>query len=95
MNFLFAAPWWLLGLLLIPLLAWLRGRRGPESAFVYSSLTLVKGITELRRSRAGAVLTNLRWAALALLFVGLARPQIAGDRLRSRPAALTSPSPST
>ncbi|MBX3732283.1 MAG: VWA domain-containing protein [Verrucomicrobiae bacterium] len=80
MNFLFAAPWWLVGLLLIPLLAWLRGRRGPESAFVYSSLTLVKGITELRRSRAGAVLMNLRWAALALLFVGLARPQIAGGQ---------------
>jgi len=78
MSFSFASPWWLLGLLVIPVLAWLRGRMGRESAFVYSSLTLVKGITELSRSRAGAFLLNLRWLALALLIIGLARPQIAG-----------------
>ncbi len=78
MNFTFASPGWLLGLLLIPLLAWLRGRGGPESAFVYSSLSLVKGITELRRSRAGAVLMNLRWLALAACIIGMARPQVAG-----------------
>ena len=77
----FASPWWLLGLLSIPLLAWLRGRSGRESAFVYSSLTLVKGITELSRSRAGAFLLNLRWLALALLFVGMARPQVGGGQV--------------
>jgi len=80
MNLLLGSPWWLLGLAVIPVLAWLRGRRGPESAFVYSSVALVKGITELRRSRAGAVLANLRWIALTLLIVGLARPQIAGGQ---------------
>jgi Ca-activated chloride channel family protein len=79
-NFSFASPWWLLGLLLIPLLAWLRGKAGRESAFVYSSLTLVKGITELSRSRAGSFLLNLRWVALALLFIGMARPQVAGGQ---------------
>ncbi|HTH49477.1 MAG TPA: VWA domain-containing protein [Candidatus Limnocylindria bacterium] len=77
----FASPWWLLGLLSIPLLAWLRGRSGRESAFIYSSLTLVKGITELSRSRAGAFLVNLRWLALALLFIGLARPQVGGGQV--------------
>lgn len=76
----FASPWWLLGLLILPLLAWLRGRSGRESAFIYSSLTLVKGITELSRSRAGAFLVNLRWLALALLFIGLARPQVGGGQ---------------
>jgi Ca-activated chloride channel family protein len=79
-NFSFASPWWLLGLLFIPLLAWLRGKAGRESAFVYSSLTLVKGITELSRSRAGSFLLNLRWFALALLFIGMARPQVAGGQ---------------
>jgi Ca-activated chloride channel family protein len=80
MNFTFGSPWWLLGLLSIPLLAWLRGKTGPESAFLYSSLSLVKGITELRRSRAGVVLLNLRWIALALFFIGMARPQVAGGQ---------------
>jgi Ca-activated chloride channel family protein len=79
-NFAFASPWWLLGLLAIPLLAWLRGKAGRESAFVYSSLTLVRGITELSRSRAGSFLLNLRWFALALLLVGMARPQVAGGQ---------------
>jgi Ca-activated chloride channel family protein len=79
-NFSFASPWWLLGLLFIPLLAWLRGKAGRESAFVYSSLTLVKGITELSRSRAGSFLLNVRWFALALLFIGMARPQVAGGQ---------------
>jgi Ca-activated chloride channel family protein len=58
----------------------LRGKAGRESAFVYSSLTLVKGITELSRSRAGSFLLNLRWFALALLFIGMARPQVAGGQ---------------
>lgn len=87
-NFSFAAPWWLLGLLAIPLLAWLRGKAGRESAFVYSSLTLVKGITELSRSRAGSFLLNLRWFALALLFIGMARPQIAGGQAPLRASGI-------
>ncbi len=88
MNLTFGSPWWLLGLLLLPLLAWLRGKAGPESAFVYSSLTLVKGITELRRSRAGAILLNLRWLALALFIVGMARPQIAGGQAPLRASGI-------
>lgn len=87
-NFSFAAPWWLLGLLAIPLLAWLRGKAGRESAFVYSSLTLVKGITELSRSRAGSFLLNLRWFALTLLFIGMARPQIAGGQAPLRASGI-------
>lgn len=72
----FAHPWLLLGLLLIPLIAWLKGRRGGQPAFLYSSVALVKGISGLTRSHAGAILRRLRWLALALLIVGLARPQI-------------------
>lgn len=72
----FGSPWWLLALPLIPVLAWLRGRTGRESAFLYSSTGLVKGITQLSKSRAGALLLQLRWIALALMVVGMARPQI-------------------
>jgi Ca-activated chloride channel homolog len=61
----FAHPWVLL-LLLLPVLAWLKGKMGQAAAFVYSSVDLVRPISGLRRSRAGAILANLRWLALAL-----------------------------
>jgi len=73
---IFANPYFLLLLLFLPLLAWLKGKRGQESAFLYSSVVLVKGITSLTRSQAGSILMKLRWLALALLIVALARPQI-------------------
>jgi Ca-activated chloride channel homolog len=72
----FAQPYFLFLLLLLPLLAWLHGRRGPRAAFLYSSVGLVKGISGVTRSRAGALLAALRWLALVLLIVALARPQI-------------------
>jgi Ca-activated chloride channel family protein len=71
----FESPWWLLGLLLLPVVAWLRRRWTREATFVYSSVGLVKGITSLSRSRAGMVLRGLRWVSMALVFVALARPQ--------------------
>ena len=73
---IFGSPWWLLGVPLVLVLAWLRGRQGQESAFLYSSTGLVKGITQLKKSRAGRVLLQLRWLALILLFIGMSRPQI-------------------
>lgn len=71
----FESPWWLLALLALPLLSWMRRRWGREAAFVYSSVGLVKGITTLSRSRAGVFLRGLRWVALVLVVVALARPQ--------------------
>ena len=75
MNFGFANPWFLLALLLLPLFAWLRGRRGARPAFVYSSVSLLKGVSKTSRSRAGSILHALRWLALVCLIVALARPQ--------------------
>lgn len=71
----FAHPYLLLLLLLLPLLAWLRGKRGQRAAFLYSSVDLVQGLSGFTRSRAGGVLASLRWLALALFIVALARPQ--------------------
>jgi Ca-activated chloride channel family protein len=73
---IFAQPFFLLGLLLLPALAWLKGKRGQEAAFLYSSVQLVKGISGINRSRIGQILLRLRWLALALLIVGMARPQL-------------------
>ena len=76
MTFAFAHPWLLLLLLLLPLLAWLKGRRDVQPAFLYSSVQLVRGLTGHVQSRAGAFLRALRWLALAAFLVALARPQL-------------------
>src|ERR1051325_2183062 len=72
----FAQPYFLLLLLLLPVLAWLKGKVGFQPAFLYSSVQLVRGITGVTRSRAGAILLKLRWLALALFIIALARPQL-------------------
>jgi Ca-activated chloride channel homolog len=73
---IFAHPYFLLLLLLLPLLAWLKGRRGQPPAFLYSSVKLVEGLTQTRRSHAGAFLAALRWLALALFIVASAQPRL-------------------
>lgn len=72
----FAHPYFLLLLLLLPLAAWLKGRRGQPPAFVYSSVQLVRGIQDLAKSRAGRLLATLRWLALAPLILALAQPRL-------------------
>jgi Ca-activated chloride channel homolog len=73
----FAHPYLLSLLALLPLFAWLKGRRGAPPAFLYSSLHLVDGLTGLRRSRAGRLLAALRWLVLAVFIVALAQPRLA------------------
>jgi Ca-activated chloride channel family protein len=72
----FAHPFLLLLLLLLPLLAWLKGRRGSPPAFVYSSVRLVRGIENISKSRTGGILSVMRWFILALLIVALAQPRL-------------------
>jgi Ca-activated chloride channel homolog len=71
----FAQPFFLLLLLFLPVLAWWRGRRGQQAAFLYSSVDLLKGVSNIRRSDTGRILPVMRWFALALFIIGLARPQ--------------------
>lgn len=71
----FANPWLLWLLLAVPLIAWLKGRRKQQAAFLYSSVQLVKAIIGFERSAAGFILPKLRWLALILFIIGLARPQ--------------------
>src|ERR1700761_620507 len=71
----FAHPWFLLLLLLLPALAWLKGKRGQPPAFLYSSVQLVRAVLNVSRSRSGAFLSTLRWLALAAFIVALAQPR--------------------
>ncbi len=72
----FARPWPLLLLLAIPLIAWLRGKRGPAAALTFSSTTALRAIGKQSQARAGKILRTLLLAALAIFVVGLARPQL-------------------
>ena len=72
----FAHPYFLLLLLLLPFLAWLKGKRGSPPAFLYSSVKLVEGLTRARRSRAGNFLAVLRWLTLAVFIIALAQPRL-------------------
>jgi Ca-activated chloride channel homolog len=71
----FAHPYLLLLLLLLPLAAWLKGRRGQPPAFLYSSAQLVRGLVNITPYRAGGFLAALRWLVLALFIVALAQPR--------------------
>jgi Ca-activated chloride channel family protein len=72
----FAHPILLLLLLLLPLAAWLKGKRGEPPAFIYSSVQLVRGLLHITRTRSGGFLSALRWLALALFIIALSQPRL-------------------
>jgi Ca-activated chloride channel homolog len=71
----FLQPEWLWLLALLPLVALMRGGRGPVAAVEYSDIGLAREITRSARSRPGLWLWLLPILAAALMIVGLARPQ--------------------
>ncbi len=74
-GFSFAYPWVLSLLLLIPVMAFLKGRFGGTPGIVFSSTQTLEAIGVRRRSRAGDLLTALSLLAFACLVVAAARPQ--------------------
>jgi Ca-activated chloride channel family protein len=70
-----AHPCVLFWLLLLPPLAWLKGRWGQSASFLYSSVELVRPVSSFKRSRAGRILAALRWLALILFILALAQPR--------------------
>lgn len=72
----FAYPWLLLLLLVIPALAYLRGRRGPSGALTFSSTSTLRSLGKTSSSRAGGFLRSLLLLGLSLLIIALARPQL-------------------
>jgi Ca-activated chloride channel family protein len=71
----FAYPWVLAFLLLLPVLAVLRGRRGQAPAIEYSGLSLFAGLGRVRKVQSGGWLSALRYFVLFCCIVALARPQ--------------------
>ena len=72
----FVRPWLLLLLLVIPLIAYLRGKSGANAALIFSSTKTIAALGKHSASRAGQILRTLLLAGLALLIIALARPQL-------------------
>lgn len=64
LRFVYPTLLWLL--LLLPLLAFLRGKRGAAPALVFSSISVAKAISGNRKARPGRLLGLLRIDPLAL-----------------------------
>ncbi len=76
MDLLFHNPQLLWLLLLLPLIAYLKGRTGKNAALIFSSTAIARKVSGASRNRAGRLLFVLRLLALASLIVALARPQL-------------------
>lgn len=81
-EFSFAHPWVLLLLLVIPVLAVLKGRFGGTAGVTFSGTAMLEGLGRRRRSRAGALLATLLWLAVACFITALARPQLGREITR-------------
>jgi Ca-activated chloride channel family protein len=80
----FAAPWFLWGLALLPLVYFLRGRRGSGPALGFSSVSTARAVAREHKSRWGRWLPVARSLALAAGILALARPQIAHAHLETQ-----------
>lgn len=74
-QFQWAQPWWLLLLLLLPVLAWWKGRWGQPMALRLPSTDDALVVGTRLRSRAGRLLAFLGLCGFALMICGLARPR--------------------
>ncbi|MEY2545688.1 MAG: Ca-activated chloride channel [Verrucomicrobiota bacterium] len=72
----FAHPWLLLLLLAVPLIAYLRGKRGASAALIFSSTAPLTAIGKQTVSRAGKILRALSILALSIFVIAIARPQL-------------------
>ena len=87
-TFTFADPAWLWLLLLLPLAGWLKGATGTPPAVVYSSLSLVRQLQKIAPQKAGRLLWLLRWLALIVFILALARPQWGEGKQRIRASGI-------
>lgn len=72
----FKNPEFLWFLLLIPLLAFIQGRKGHGAAILFSSTSIAKKIFSNKRSKIGRILLASRLLAIALFIIAIARPQL-------------------
>ncbi|NLF16153.1 MAG: VWA domain-containing protein [Lentisphaerae bacterium] len=78
----FESPWALLLLLALPAVFWLSRRRGGRAALRFSSIAAARQAGASWRQRLSGGPDLLRWLAMALLVLALARPQRGREQVR-------------
>lgn len=78
----FESPWALVLILLIPLVQWLGARRGKRSAVRFSFIGAALQAGQSWRQLLASLPGLLRWLALVLVVVALARPQMGREQVR-------------
>lgn len=73
MRFLYPELLWLL--LLLPIIALIKGRRGAAPALLFSTTSVARTLAGARKIRAGNISAGLKLLAIGLLIFALARPQ--------------------
>jgi Ca-activated chloride channel family protein len=76
----FLQPEWLWLLALLPLVLFMRGRKGSVAAVEYSNIDVARTIARSTRSRAGRWFWLLPITAGGFMLIGLARPQLVHGR---------------
>ncbi len=71
----FAQPWALLVLLVVPFIAWWRGRRGSAPAVVFPTTFLLRKSARVTRAWRGGFAFGLSLLSLTAAIIALARPQ--------------------
>lgn len=74
-DYQFARPEWLLLLLLLPVLSWLRGRSGSAPSITFPGAMLLRDLGAVPRARHGFITFGLILTSLAAGIIALARPQ--------------------
>ncbi len=74
MRFMYPEFLWLI--LLLPLLALLRGRRGAAPSLLFSSTAIAATLASGRKSLVGRLLAAVKLVAIGFLLVAFARPQL-------------------
>lgn len=74
-DYRFGSPWWLLLLLVLPVLSWMRGNWGRAPAIVFPTAFLLRQVARPARARAGAFAFSLVLLSLAAAIMAMARPQ--------------------
>lgn len=83
-SFEFAYPWVLWFLLLIPVIAILRGRIGGTPAVIFSSIAPIASLGRPQKSRTGSFLALLSHLALACMVIALAQPRLGSTLTRTQ-----------